>query len=470
VRDRTALLVDIGSTYTKVVVVDLAAAEVLAQGKSVTTVERDVTLGLKGALAAAGVGLRKQDLAGFTLRLACSSAAGGLSLVAIGLVPELTAEAARRAALGAGAVVQDVYTYQLTQNEVAKMETLQPDIILLAGGTDGGEATTIVHNAVMLAESRLRVPVVVAGNKSVGEQVMGIFHQLGVDVRLTENVMPHLNTLNVEPVQHAIRQVFLKHIVAAKGLDRAEDLLQAVAMPTPSAVLASARLLADGLTGESGWGELLVVDVGGATTDVYSVADGQSIQREVIYRGLPEPRIKRTVEGDLGLRFSAPSLLAALDQARVSIAPVKSGAGDLPVRAEQLRRDVGHLPETEEDWALDAALGRGAVKLAVARHAGRLEELMTPQGPIFIQRGKDLSRVGIVVGTGGVFAHHHQARFILQDAVADRRDPFLLAPRRPRLYLDRRYVFWAAGLLTEGEPQVGLRLLKRYLEASGRPS
>jgi uncharacterized protein (TIGR01319 family) len=467
VRDRTALLVDIGSTYTKVVVVDLSATEVLAQGRSITTVERDVTLGLKRALAAAGVGLRKRDLAGFTLRLACSSAAGGLSLVAIGLVPELTAEAARRAALGAGAVVQDVYSYQLTHHEVARMETLQPDIILLAGGTDGGEATTIVHNAVMLAESRLRVPVVVAGNKAVGEQVMGIFRQLGVDARLTENVMPRLNTLNVEPVQHVIRQVFLEHIVAAKGLDRAEELLEAVAMPTPSAVLAGARLLADGLTGESGSEELLVVDVGGATTDVHSVADGQSTQREVIYRGLPEPRIKRTVEGDLGLRVSAPSLLAALNQARVSIAPVKSGAGDRQVRAEQLRRDVSHLPETEEDWALDAALGRGAAELAVARHAGRLEELMTPQGPVFIQRGKDLSQVEMVVGTGGVFAHHHQARFILQGAVADQRDPFLLAPRQPRLYLDRRHVFWAAGLLAEGKPQVGLRLLKRYLEAPG---
>jgi uncharacterized protein (TIGR01319 family) len=467
VRDRTALLVDIGSTYTKVVVVDLSATEVLAQGRSITTVERDVTLGLKRALAAAGVGLRKRDLAGFTLRLACSSAAGGLSLVAIGLVPELTAEAARRAALGAGAVVQDVYSYQLTHHEVARMETLQPDIILLAGGTDGGEATTIVHNAVMLAESRLRVPVVVAGNKAVGEQVMGIFRQLGVDARLTENVMPRLNTLNVEPVQHVIRQVFLEHIVVAKGLDRAEELLEAVAMPTPSAVLAGARLLADGLTGESGSEELLVVDVGGATTDVHSVADGQSTQREVIYRGLPEPRIKRTVEGDLGLRVSAPSLLAALDLARVSMAPVKSGAGNRQVRAEQLRRDVGHLPETEEDWALDAALGRGAAELAVARHAGRLEELMTPQGPVFIQRGKDLSQVEMVVGTGGVFAHHHQARFILQGAVADQRDPFLLAPRQPRLYLDRRHVFWAAGLLAEGKPQVGLRLLKRYLEAPG---
>lgn len=472
VRERLALLVDIGSTYTKVVVVDLAAAEVLTQGKSVTTVEEDVTLGLGRALAAASVEPRKRDLVRFSLRLACSSAAGGLSMVAVGLVPELTSEAARRAALGAGAVVRQVYSYQLTPQEVAEIEALDPDIILLAGGTDGGEATTIVHNAVMLAESSLRVPVIVAGNKSVGEQVMRILRQFGGEARLTENVMPRLNTLNVEPAQRVIRHIFLERIVAAKGLDRAEEMLEAVAMPTPSAVLAGARLLADGLTGgeeEPGWGELLVADVGGATTDVHSVAQGESTQREVVYRGLPEPRLKRTVEGDLGLRVSAPSLLAALGAARVRRTLGESAGRDFQTQIERLSRDVGYLPQTEEEWAQDAILARGAIELAVARHVGRLEELLTSRGPIFVQRGKDLSQVGTVVGTGGIFAYHPQAGVILQGAVADRRDPFLLAPRRPRLYLDRRYIFWAAGLLADREPHAGLRLLKRYLESLGGP-
>jgi hypothetical protein len=94
---------------------------------------------------------------------------------------------------------------------------------------------------------------------------------------------------------------------------------------------------------------------------------------------------------------------------------------------------------------------------------------LTPQGPIFVQRGKDLSQVGTVVGTGGIFAYHPQAEIMLQGAIADRRDPFLLAPRRPRLYLDRRYIFWAAGLLADREPHAGLRLLKRYLESLGGP-
>ncbi|HID86412.1 MAG TPA: MutL protein [Anaerolineae bacterium] len=343
---------------------------------------------------------------------------------------------------------------------------MHPDIILLAGGTDGGEAKTILHNAVMLTTSSLRVPVVVAGNKAVGGRVMDILRWHGMDARLTENVMPRLNALNVEPAQQAIRQVFLERIVEAKGLDRAEAMLEAVAMPTPAAVLAGARLLADGLADgeeEPGWGELLVVDVGGATTDVHSVAEGTPTRSDVLYRGLPEPRLKRTVEGDLGLRVNAPSLLAALGEARVRRAMGVDGHLDLAALAEQLSQEVGRLPQTDEEWALEAALGRGAVELAVARHVGRLEELWTPQGLIFVQRGKDLSRVDTVVGTGGVFAHHPQAWAMLRGAVADGRDPLLLAPRQPHLYLDRRYIFWAAGLLADHEPYVALRLLKRYL-------
>jgi len=161
VTERHALLVDIGSTYTKVVDVDLERAAVALQGKSVTTVEEDVALGLERALTDAGIA--SQSLGGYSLRLACSSAAGGLSLTAIGLVPELTAEAARRAALGAGAVVRQVYSYCLTPKDIAQIRAMEPDIILLVGGTDGGESSTIVHNAALLAKSRIHAPIIVAG-------------------------------------------------------------------------------------------------------------------------------------------------------------------------------------------------------------------------------------------------------------------------------------------------------------------
>jgi uncharacterized protein (TIGR01319 family) len=460
---RGALLVDIGSTFTKVVAVDLNRAGVVAQGQSATTVTEDVTLGLRQALLEAG--MDRETLPGLQLRRACSSAGGGLSMVAVGLVPALTAEAACRAALGAGAVVRRVYSYELTPEEVAEVEALHPDILLLAGGTDGGEAKTILHNATMLARSGLRVPVIVAGNKTVSGRVVDVLRRGGADVRLAENVMPRLNALNVGPAQRAIRQVFLERIVEAKGLERAEEMLDTVAMPTPAAVLAGARLLADGLANgctESGWGELMVVDVGGATTDVHSVAEGVPLRSNVVHRGLAEPRLKRTVEGDLGLRVNAPSLLAALGEPWVRQAMEADGDPDLSALVRTLGQEVGHIPQSDEEWSLDAALGQGAVGLALARHVGRLEELLTPRGPMFIQRGKDLSQVETVVGTGGVFAHHPLAGDILRAALAHG-DPFVLAPQHARFYLDRSYILWAAGLLAEDEPRAALRLLKAYL-------
>jgi uncharacterized protein (TIGR01319 family) len=462
-RGRAALLVDIGSTYTKVVVVDLTRARVLAQGQSVTTVEEDVTLGLLRALSDAG--LDRRALPGIEPRRACSSAAGGLCMVAIGLVPALTAEAARRAALGAGALVRQVHSYALTPREVAEIEALGPDIVLLAGGTDGGEEKTILHNAAMLSRSAVRAPVIVAGNRAVAARAAGILRRRGIDSRLVENVMPHLNSLNVEPAQQAIRRVFLERIVEAKGLKQAEEMLGTVAMPTPAAVQAGAQLLADGVTGSSeepGWGELMVVDVGGATTDVHSVAEGLSPRSNVVYRGLSEPRLKRTVEGDLGLRVNAPSLLAALGEAQVQRAAGSGEHQDLGALVGLLRRRVGHVPRSEQEWALDAALSQGAIRLAMARHVGRFEELLTPTGPLLIQRGKDLSQLETVVGTGGIFAHHPLSGHILREALGTS-DPFVLAPEHPRCYLDRRYILWAAGLLAEEEPGAALKLLKAYL-------
>lgn len=458
--ERHALLVDIGSTYTKVVDVDLERAAVALQGKSVTTVEEDVTLGLERALSDAGIA--SQSLGGYSLRLACSSAAGGLSLTAIGLVPELTAEAARRAALGAGAVVRQVYSYCLTPKDIAQIREMEPDIILLVGGTDGGESSTIVHNAALLAKSRIHAPIIVAGNRNAAGRVMEILRREDMDVRLTDNVMPRLNLLNVEPAQEAIREVFLERIVKAKGLDRVQQMLQAVAMPTPSAVLAAARLLADGEGEEDGWGDLLVVDVGGATTDVHSIAEGGPGGTDVIYRGLPEPRLKRTVEGDLGLRINAAPLFAALGESRVRKLMGGSGKSDLSELVDRLSRDCSHIPQSEEEWALEAALGRGAVELAVARHAGEVEELLTPQGRKLFQRGKDLTEVATAIGTGGIFAHHPQAWEMLR-GVQTNQDPFLLAPKHAQLCLDRDYIMWAAGLLSDAEPLAALRLLKRCL-------
>ena len=195
-------------------------------------------------------------------------------MACIGLVPEYTTEAGRLAALGAGAKVVGSFSYEMTKSELRELEELSPDIVLLTGGTDGGNKRTILHNASLLAKSERIRNIIVAGNKSAGDELREAFDGSGQNVAFTENVMPEFGRLNIEPVNAVIRELFISRITEAKGVDKARQRIGDVVMPTPSAVLAGARVLADGTYGEAGLGPLMVVDVGGATTDVYSVAEG----------------------------------------------------------------------------------------------------------------------------------------------------------------------------------------------------
>ncbi|HIC95157.1 TPA: MutL protein [Candidatus Bipolaricaulota bacterium] len=459
------LLIDFGSTYTKVAAVDLKGEELIGWAQAVSTVESDVRIGLGEALAQ----LKEQiGRARFEHKLACSSAKGGLRIVAIGLVPELTAEAAKRAALGAGAKVLGVYSHKLTPAELREIVELRPDMILLAGGTDGGDSRVILYNSSALAASKVEAPIVVAGNKEIAEEVKATLERGGKEVTVTENVMPSLGKLNVEPVREAIRQLFMERIVEAKGIKGVEAFVGRVLMPTPDAVLKASELLADGTDGEEGLGELMVVDVGGATTDVDSIAEGKPKGRGVIWRGLPEPYAKRTVEGDLGLRVSAPGLLEAVGKRKLLTHIAASGAsleeGELAAAVERLAGDVGFVPRAPEEVALDEGMAKAAVELAVSRHVGSLREFYLPDGYCFVQEGKDLTEVKHLIGTGGIFPHTERSREILSCALFDEDEPLSLRPRAPRMWVDEKYILWAMGLLAEIEPNVALRMMKRNLK------
>ena len=160
---KPALLIDFGSTYTKVTAVDVESERLLGTADAYTTVQTDVGEGLANALSKLREKIGPVE---FAARYACSSAAGGLRMVASGLVPELTAEAARQASLGAGAKVLKVYSFQLTEDDLDEILRLNPDIFLLVGGTDGGNSECILHNAHMLASGSFDFPVVIAGNRS----------------------------------------------------------------------------------------------------------------------------------------------------------------------------------------------------------------------------------------------------------------------------------------------------------------
>ncbi|GAB6139030.1 methylaspartate mutase accessory protein GlmL [Halanaerobaculum tunisiense] len=462
-----ALLLDIGSTYTKGTVVDLADVELKATAKALTTVQDDVTIGISNVLdklEESGI-----DLATLEYRLACSSAAGGLKMVAIGLVPELTAEAANRAALGAGAKVANVYAYELTTAELQEISRLEPDVILLAGGTNGGNQDIISKNATALAKLDLAAPIVVAGNKVAADKVRNILERAGKEVYLTANVMPKLEELNAQPARKTIRQVFLDQIIQAKGLDQAKEYIDQVIMPTPAAVMKAAELLAEGTPQQAGLGELIVADIGGATTDLHSVATGEPTTAGVSRRGLEEPYVKRTVEGDLGMRYSAPSLVEVIGVEKLlSYLPQKVTKDRLGDYIKQVRADVEYLPNNKLEQKIDLGIAKAAIHLAIQRHVGHIETVYSPLGENHVQYGKDLTDLELIIGTGGVIVHNSQPAEILKEGLFTDQDPTVLAPQEPDLMLDQDYLLAAIGLLAEKAPNKAFRLATKHLKKLGR--
>lgn len=460
------LAIDFGSTYTKAVLIDRDAAAIVGAAHTPSTVGTDVTVGLARVLAElsarTGTNLRR------TPALACSSAAGGLRVAVIGLVPALSLEAARRAALGAGAKIVAAYGYKLTPRALAELEALAPDIVLLAGGTDGGDEETILHNAQALARAGLRAPFIVAGNQCVLDECVDALRAAGKTAHPAENLLPDVGHVQVRSVHDIVRNLFITHITHAKGIDRVAEHLDLVAdiVPTPSAVLEAARLVAEGTEASPGLGDTVVIDVGGATTDVHSVASGAPTRPGVVVRGLPELRLKRTVEGDLGMRVNAPTIVERYGRPKLlalaggteelAEADIDRYAAHVSVRTE-------HVPADDRERSLDHALGRAAVRLAMERHAGSVREVFTATGMVLVQEGKDLGEVAAVVGVGGVLAHGRDARFVLEGALDSGNDPWSLLPRRAALYLDRQYVLYGIGLLSTIAPEAALATARHVL-------
>ncbi len=281
--------------------------------------------------------------------------------------------------------------------------------------------------------------------------------------------MPKFGVLNMEPAQKAIREVFLRRIVKAKGLSKTDSLLSGILMPTPSAVMRAMELLACGCEEESGIGDLLAVDVGGATTDVYSVSEGAPTQVNTVCKGLPEPFVKRTVEGDIGMRYSVRGILDAAGPGKLS------RISGLPIPRVQtlvqfLREHTDTLPNGNPELeALDRALASCAIEAAVTRHAGTMEEAYTLMGLTYVQTGKDLTQVSNLVVTGGSLIHTEQTSKIASYALYDPAQPMSLRPKQARVLVDRQYILSAMGLLAASHPACALRIMKKEITVDGDP-
>ena len=308
-------------------------------------------------------------------------------------------------------------------------------------------------------------PIVVAGNRTAARQCQRILE--GCEVYLCPNVMPKFGVLNIEPTQKQIREIFLNRIIQAKGLSKAARLLSDIMMPTPSAVLQAMELLAQGCKEEPGIGDLVAVDVGGATTDVYSIADGMPEHMNTVFKGLPEPFAKRTVEGDIGMRYSIQGILEAAGTDRIG---KLSGLSEKRVLelVEDLKNHTDRVPNGEPELeALDFALAACAVREAVSRHAGTISETYTMMGQTFVQEGKNLTRVKQIVVTGGSLIHAKDTEKIASHALFDPAQPQSLRPKNAGVWVDKTYILAAMGLLSSYYPAAALRIMKKELEYHG---
>ncbi len=459
---KNVLLIDFGSTYTKLTAVDMENECIIGTANAYTTVETDINDGLSRAMEILEKQTGKKE---YDECYACSSAAGGLRMVTSGLVPELTGEAAKQASLGAGAKIVGIYSFELTDEDLEEIRSLKPDIFLLVGGTDGGNTDCIINNARKIAALKPDFPIVIAGNRTASGECARILE--GWEVHICPNVMPKFGVLNTEPAQQKIREIFLNRIIHAKGLSKASEILSDIMMPTPSAVLKAVELLSKGYGEEKGIGELVAVDVGGATTDVYSIADGMPSGMNTVYKGIPEPYSKRTVEGDIGMRYSIHGIAEAVGTKKLS---ELSGLTQERVEelTEYLSQNTDCVPNGNEEMEkMDFALASCAVEEAVRRHAGTMTETYTMMGLTFVQEGKNLTGVKHILVTGGSLIHTENTHKIASFANYSAKDPASLRPKGADVLIDRRYILAAMGLVGTYYPETALKIMKKELEYHG---
>jgi uncharacterized protein (TIGR01319 family) len=453
------LLVDFGSTFTKLTAVDLEKEDIIGTAKAITTVETNIVDGYEEALSKLNQNMNQTIK--FDKIVACSSAAGGLKMAAIGLVEELTTEAARRVCLGAGAKVELVLSHHINNQEVQSIIDKKIDIILLAGGANGGNSECVIFNAKKIAESSISVPIIFAGNKDAIDEVTAIFERANKNFHICENVMPKLNVLNIESARDKIKDIFVKNIIEAKGIKKIEQEIDQVILPTPNAVLNAAELLSKGYLDESGLGDLMMIDIGGATTDVYSLADGLPKQMNAVMSGLEEPYAKRTVEGDLGMRYSALGILQAMTNQEIN----HYSKIDIDMLKETHLRneDITFIPKTDRDFLIENMLAAKCVDAATSRHVGTIKSVYTPLGMMYHQVGKDLTQTKYYIGTGGVVINSKDPVEILKYGLQTKDKPSELRPIQPKFMLDKDYILSAMGLLSIDHPEIALRIMKKRM-------
>lgn len=472
---KSILATDCGSTTTKAILIEKREDEymLVARGEAPTTVEapvENVTRGVLNAVAEledltgrkileSGQIVKPQnDSSGVDLYISTSSAGGGLQMMVAGVVRTMTAESAERAALGAGAIVMDVMASndgRMVHEQVERIRQLRPDMILLSGGVDGGTTSHIAGLAEVISAAdpkpRLGItyelPVIYAGNKDARDMVKDILvEKTALD--MVENIRPVLERENLMPARLKIQDLFLQHVMAhAPGYKELMSWTDAPIMPTPGAVGAMIQTVAD----EDGI-QVIGVDIGGATTDVFSVFDGV---------------FNRTVSANLGMSYSIANVLAEAGLENITRwLPFRMAERQLRNRIKNKMIRPTTIPQTLEELIVEQAVAREALRLAFEQHKSLAVGLKGVQqqrtiSDAFSQTETggtlvDMISLDMIIGSGGVLSHaprRSQAAIMMLDA--------FLPEGATRLAVDSIFMMPQLGVLAQVNRDAAMQVFRR---------
>ena len=423
------ITIEIGSTITKAnafIGINTPNPQFVGKGYALTSVDTDVVIGMENSIKDLCIKNKFKDLQ-WDEMLASSSAAGGLIMTVHGLTYDMTVKAAREASLGAGAVIKLVTSGKLESFNLDEIYRISPKLVILAGGVDYGEREVIIHNAHKLAEANLNAPILYAGNIEIQEKVKSIFAYKNKEITIVPNVYPEVDTLDIEPARREIQHLFSKHIVEAPGMSRIREMIKEdkEIIPVPGAVMNCSIMLYNVI------GDLVVVDVGGATTDVHSVTDGSEQYKVMMVE--PEPLSKRTVEGDLGVYVNAKNIYDYHLGEHIHIGMDKLKA----------------IPHNDEEMELTRELTEKAVRIGIDRHCGKIKAAYTFTGKKSIVKGKDLTNVQYIIGTGGALTQLPHGKEILSKVRVAEIQEKLFPTKVAKVLVDKNYIMSSIGLMAE---------------------
>jgi uncharacterized protein (TIGR01319 family) len=364
-----------------------------------------------------------------------------------GLVYDMTVRAAKEAALGAGGIIKMITSGKMRKTDLKKIQEIKPNIILVAGGVDYGERDTALYNLEMILSMGLNIPIIYAGNIENQEEVRLMCEEASNQVYIVENVYPKIDTLVVEPTRKIIQDAFEEHIIHAPGMSKVRELVKGPIIPTPGAVMEAAKVLKEEL------GDLVVFDVGGATTDVHSVTKGSEEINSILIS--PEPDAKRTVEGDLGVFVNVNHVVE-----KIGIENLKKEFPD----TDEILANFKPIPETDREKQFVERLTREAVLTSLERHAGHLRYFYTASGKKTVAEGKDLTAIKYIIGTGGALTRLPGKKEILEKVKNHSKEQELYPTQAAQILIDEDYILSSLGVLSKSYTEDAVKLMKKSLQ------